>query len=445
MDASLLWACGERPSNPAANSAEALANQPTGLAPATRSATAAAAEQASKPISAQTVPSAMLGATGGSAARLAGRVPVDAGSSSRAQASGSPAAAPPNDRMRATSPRPALPAQNIAETSPPERRTADPAETARASNVTTNLADTAASLFARLVARSDGRISELDGEALEPGDAAVAAGDADRIGGEGFAEEGSLAFQALLVPVPASNPQPASQSPQEAGDASAGDKPSVGSSIGLSGGRSGAPASRDPDFGLAVAVQTGQAGGTAQTLLPAAPVSSSADAGAASHGTSQSHGAASSPESHSAASAAEPAAEPQTTASGAAREIRLELRDAEARVNVRLVERAGTVQVDVRTPDSHLAGSLRDDLPALTARLEQTGLRAETWHDAPAATSGRIRLAESVSSASSQLSQDQSRRDGGGRDPRDGQPPEKRQNHPQPESKEFSWLYTSLT
>jgi hypothetical protein len=132
---------------------------------------------------------------------------------------------------------------------------------------------------------------------------------------------------------------------------------------------------------------------------------------------------------------------PKPGAGGAARAIQLELRDADARVNVRLVERAGSIEVDVRTPDSHLAGSLRDDLPALTARLEQTGLRAETWHDAPA--TARIRMAEPAASAGFQSSENQSRREGGGRGPRDGQPQEKRQNRTQTGSKEFSWLFMS--
>jgi hypothetical protein len=133
----------------------------------------------------------------------------------------------------------------------------------------------------------------------------------------------------------------------------------------------------------------------------------------------------------------------KSSAGGAAREIQLELRDDDARVNVRLVERAGSVQVDVRTPDTHLAGALRQDLPALTSRLEQTGLRAEAWHDAPASAAARIRTAEPSAGAGFQSSQNPSR-EGGGHHPRDGQPKEKQQKQNRPQSKEFSWLYTSL-
>ncbi|MGB7762439.1 MAG: hypothetical protein WBL61_21575 [Bryobacteraceae bacterium] len=260
-------------------------------------------------------------------------------------------------------------------------------------------------------------------------------------GDDSLAEPGILAFQAVFVPAPASGPQRAFQGPRGTGDADGG----------WNLGRSGFRSTRDADPGLAAAVPLGQAGGASRTepaahvLSMAAPVFSSADAlTAVPQGTNQRHAAAPLPADLSAWDAAEPANATKPAADVAAREIQLELRDADARVNVRLVERAGSVQVEVRTPDSHLAGSLRDDLPALTARLEQTGLRAETWHDAPAAAAARIRMAEPASNGGFQSSPNQSRREGGGRDPRDGQPQEKRQNQNQPESKEFSWLYTSL-
>jgi hypothetical protein len=265
--------------------------------------------------------------------------------------------------------------------------------------------------------------------------------------GDSVAEQGTLAFQAWLVPAPASDPQRADQGPREAGDAARGQQSALESSGGWNGGSSGFRSTRDADPSFAVAVRSGQAAGASQaepaahSLSMVAPVQSNAGAGAAAPRTTNPHQAALLvPAYASAWDAAAPALKP--AAGGAAREIQLELRDADARVNVRLVERAGSVQVDVRTPDSHLAASLRDDLPALTARLEQTGLRAETWHDAPAAA--RIAMAEPAAGAGFQSSENQSRREGGGRDPRDGQPQEKRQNQNQPESKEFSWLYTSL-
>jgi hypothetical protein len=64
----------------------------------------------------------------------------------------------------------------------------------------------------------------------------------------------------------------------------------------------------------------------------------------------------------------------------AARDIRLELGGSGRRVEVRFAERAGEVRVSVRTPDGALADTLRDHLPSLSARLEQSGIRADQWH-----------------------------------------------------------------
>jgi hypothetical protein len=116
------------------------------------------------------------------------------------------------------------------------------------------------------------------------------------------------------------------------------------------------------------------------------------------------------------------------------------------RVEVRVAERAGELHVAVRTPDQRLAGTLRDDLPALTARLESAGLRAETWHTG-AASAGRERLLETSSRALSQDSQQAPGRDGR-RQP--GDPPPQRprpsadSSHPERKRKDFQWLLTSL-
>jgi hypothetical protein len=66
-------------------------------------------------------------------------------------------------------------------------------------------------------------------------------------------------------------------------------------------------------------------------------------------------------------------------AAGAARDIQFRVNQGGQRVDVRLTERGGEVHVSVRTPDAQLAGSLREDLPVLSAKLEQSGFRAETW------------------------------------------------------------------
>jgi hypothetical protein len=64
----------------------------------------------------------------------------------------------------------------------------------------------------------------------------------------------------------------------------------------------------------------------------------------------------------------------------AAREISLHIpgKPSEA-VQVDVKERAGEVQVDVRTHDSELAGVLRDNVSDLVTRLERTGYDAEIW------------------------------------------------------------------
>jgi hypothetical protein len=50
-----------------------------------------------------------------------------------------------------------------------------------------------------------------------------------------------------------------------------------------------------------------------------------------------------------------------------------------SQVDVRVSQRAGDVQVTVRTPDGELAQSLRQHLPELSDRLSQTGASGELW------------------------------------------------------------------
>jgi hypothetical protein len=66
-------------------------------------------------------------------------------------------------------------------------------------------------------------------------------------------------------------------------------------------------------------------------------------------------------------------------AAGQARNFQFRVSEGGKRVDVRLTERGGEVHVSVRTPDAKLAGALREDLPVLSAKLEQSGFRAETW------------------------------------------------------------------
>ncbi len=60
-------------------------------------------------------------------------------------------------------------------------------------------------------------------------------------------------------------------------------------------------------------------------------------------------------------------------------------------VEVRVVERTGEVEVAVRTADSQLNSSLRQDLPQLVSQLSDRGYHAETWQPVAAAAAGDTR------------------------------------------------------
>jgi hypothetical protein len=138
----------------------------------------------------------------------------------------------------------------------------------------------------------------------------------------------------------------------------------------------------------------------------------------------------------------EPPSEPKPA--GAAHDIKLQVTGGPQRIEVRLTERAGEVQVAVRTPDSHLAGSLRENLPTLSARLAENGYRTEAWH--PAAPNAEWRR----SAETGNLTQDQNPQSGGqhhgqqsGDDPRRPKPPEAPMQRKE-KGKEFEWLMSTL-
>ena len=144
---------------------------------------------------------------------------------------------------------------------------------------------------------------------------------------------------------------------------------------------------------------------------------------------------------------ADPAPPPAQAAT--AHDIKLEVGGAgEPRVEVRVTERGGDVHVAVRTPDSRLAGDLREDLPALATRLEQSGFHATTWQ--PAAGGDRQHSADPPAGASSQDPQNQSRQNGGEQqgDPREQQPKEPENpdhpSQPKEQGKDFAWLLSSI-
>ena len=145
-------------------------------------------------------------------------------------------------------------------------------------------------------------------------------------------------------------------------------------------------------------------------------------------------------------SAARLAAVPEPAASQkVAHDITLELDSGSQRAAVRLVERGGEIHIAVRTPDAGLAADLRQGLPSLAAKLEQTGYRTETWHPGTAARHEQGFAAGSTardgSGPNGQSGQESSR------ERREGQSqPREAGSGPQPkkEGKDFAWFMSSL-
>jgi hypothetical protein len=131
----------------------------------------------------------------------------------------------------------------------------------------------------------------------------------------------------------------------------------------------------------------------------------------------------------------------------AVRDIRLELSGGEQRVEVRLMERGGEVHVAVRTPDTQLAGALRENLPSLSARLEQTGMRTESWHGGTDAAAER--RTEAAQSSRGESGDTQERSNSQGREQRDDNPRRSRETEGQPHRRakgtSFSWFMPSHT
>ena len=105
--------------------------------------------------------------------------------------------------------------------------------------------------------------------------------------------------------------------------------------------------------------------------------------------------------------------EPSPQVPQPAREISMRVSTAEApRVDIKLIDRAGSVRVAVRTPDTDLARNLQSGLSDLVHRLERKGFETESWSpgEGPAVAMPRNISADSNDSASQN----------GARDPRDG-------------------------
>jgi hypothetical protein len=129
------------------------------------------------------------------------------------------------------------------------------------------------------------------------------------------------------------------------------------------------------------------------------------------------------------------------------RDMKFEVAGGEQRVEVRLTERSGEVRMTVRTADEPLGNALRENLPALSARLAENGFKSDVWHPAASSTNELRHAADSTARDPSQdpnaqpRQQDrQSQGEAGQRHPKGHQ-----ETTPQKEKgKDFAWLMSSL-
>ena len=139
-------------------------------------------------------------------------------------------------------------------------------------------------------------------------------------------------------------------------------------------------------------------------------------------------------------------AAPEAAKGSPVRDLKLELTGGERRVEVRLSERAGEVKMTVRTPDTHLATVLRENLPALSARLAESGYKSEAWHPAATSVSERARTTEPSANSAFQDANPSPREQD--RQPQEhGQRQRKNPEEPLPsqqKGRDFAWLMSSL-
>ena len=138
---------------------------------------------------------------------------------------------------------------------------------------------------------------------------------------------------------------------------------------------------------------------------------------------------------------------PDTAQVHSVRDMKFEVTGGERRVEVRVSERAGEVKMTVRTPDAPLATTLRENLPALSARLSDSGLKSEAWHPAASSHDEWRHTARPAEGGASQDAHSQPRQQG--EEPQDGagqRRPRSTQQAPsaKEKGKDFAWLMSSL-
>ena len=142
---------------------------------------------------------------------------------------------------------------------------------------------------------------------------------------------------------------------------------------------------------------------------------------------------------------------PESAKATSVRDMKFEVTGGERRVEVRLSERGGEMKMTVRTADAPLASTLRENLPALSARLAESGFKSEAWHPAASSPDQWRHTAESsAGGASHDTNQDANAHpDQQDRESQDGAG-QRRQKSPQEvapqkeKGRDFAWLMSSL-
>ena len=140
-------------------------------------------------------------------------------------------------------------------------------------------------------------------------------------------------------------------------------------------------------------------------------------------------------------------AAPETVKGSPVRDMKLELSGGDRRVEVRLSERGGEVKMTVRTPDTHLANALRENLPTLSARLAESGYKSDGWHPAAASVNERGHTADSSANSAFQDANPSPRDQDRQPQQHGGQRQRKNPEEPQPQQqkgRDFAWLMSSL-
>jgi hypothetical protein len=271
------------------------------------------------------------------------------------------------------------------------------------------------------------------------------------------------------VPVPSSTPaRPSAAAPLDGAVAEPASEAAV-TPVDRATGQTGDAA--EDNSSLPASIEKGEADAPARFRKSETPTASSWEASSASaarlspdavYAPAEGLAKASHQPERAAAAAPQTAAPPEPGAGAeaskppaAARNIQFDVNGGDRRVEVRLTERGGEVQVAVRTPDANLASALREDLPALSSRLAESGFRAETWHPASPGTSSGApsgqgdwhKLTEPSAGGPPQDPNGRPRQNGG-QPNSDSQPrqPQTREQQPnrKDQGKDFTWLMSSL-